>query len=256
MSNSRSTRRSLLKKLGVGATSIPIMSGVGSATSMKDPDEICDDDDDEKENKTYFYTGRGDDQPEEDPVEYKVKVISGRESTDEQPITIEISITNKLDSTISIADVEDSFFYGQMSKDQSFMLIPSDASEKYYTQVKDCWILDRGYFMQESFDMVPIEPGDTISRELYVLHTQKNVFKTCQDYPKTIRFPETECYVFYMIGGHGTTVNWGFNLKEVSIWGDPTWHPPRYDEILEGDSDTQPNSEEDKDSSTKKGTKS
>lgn len=213
MSDSNSTRRSLLKKVSIGLMSLPAFSGVGSATSYDPFDDIFDDDD--KENKN-SYTAVGDKTDEDSLVEYSVELVSGRDSISGQPITVEVSITNKHNSTLYIADQEESFFHGQLSRDQDFIIIPSEASENYYSNANGCWILTQGYFPQESFDTISIDSGETISRELYILNTGDDILNTCLEYPDRIRFPKTQCYVFSMIGSQEDTVNWGFKLVESS----------------------------------------
>lgn len=230
MEDPNSSRRSLLRKIGAGVVSVPFLSGVGSARSVKEPDKWC------RDERGDFYVAVGDEQDEDDPIDYDVKIVSGREGEEERPMTVEVSITNELDSMIAIGDVQEAFFYGHMSKEQSFILLPKDVPEEYYSHKNGRWVLEKGYWVPEKYDMLQLEPGETESRQLYVLHTNR-WFRNwaCFDYyPEEIRFPPTSCYVHYMVGGHRDVVEWGFTLEErslIDIIDDDWWHPPRYDQV-------------------------
>lgn len=226
----KSTRRSLLKKIGVSSLAIPTSMGLASGDSRKPPEELF------NEHNEYYLT-EGTEQNENDPINYSIKVTSGQESANSSPITLEISITNTTDSQVSIADEQSSFFYGAMSEDQSFVLIPVKESEEYISNMDGCWVLDKGYFDTEMYNRLRLDPDETKSRELYLIHTGASIAKTCLDYPSKIQFDPTESYI-YQTTESKTSVTWGFTLKESSLWDQlPDWHPPRYTEITGNDED-------------------
>lgn len=106
-------------------------------------------------------------------ISYTVDFIKIK--TEESPIGFTVTFTNTLDETITVSDATDLLFEHNTDESNTFILLSESYSEA--SKSGNCWSVDPTQIEKDIKNVIEIQPGETITRDLYIVSYTNCSFK-------------------------------------------------------------------------------
>lgn len=125
-------------------------------------------------------------QDKESPIDYSVEVVN--EDQSEKPYTFELSLTNTSDKQIIYGEARQAVFHGASDKNSPFILLPTGWVEQEYNSSAEVWVSAETYVVTMEYSIGSLDPEETTSEKLMLLHPKTETDEKVQSYPEKLRF--------------------------------------------------------------------
>lgn len=151
------------------------------------------------------------------PLEYSAEIISGGYSGSQEPIQIEITLSNPTDAKQFYRDARKAFFQGVSSTKTEFTLYPLSENKNLENyQFNTCWSRKNFFGMDSNLLIRELKSGESVTQTV-VLATPPNA--SCQTAPSQIQFNSQVEYskngFSGGMSGFGTEITLLLTRKEV-----------------------------------------
>jgi hypothetical protein len=149
------------------------------------------------------------------PLEYTVTVVS--EATQKQPLILDVEITNTGEKVMYYGERRDALFWNTPDDGENFYVYPKQIVSDLTVKNEPVWQLSEAIFITEELQVAKINPDETHSQELYVLHSPGDEITELPEelyFETNFRYSESESEILDN-GGNGAS--WGFTVNTNPI---------------------------------------
>lgn len=162
------------------------------------------------------YVADDDDTVREFPLQYAVDLVQADMQSTEEPMQVEVSLTNELADPVQYGERRAAMFWGTRSEE--FVLYPKQGvTNRFYERDSDSglWGATDGFGMTMDYQVETLEPGETRSETLLVLVQPDDEREFKDSPPQEISF-RTSISINRINEEpvDGVSAKWGFSLQE------------------------------------------
>lgn len=165
--------------------------------------------------ETGSYVADGDTTDREFPLQYSVDAVQADIQSPEEPLQVEVSLTNVGDAVVQYGERRTAMFWGARSEE--FVLYPDqEIPADHYKRdpAAGVWVATEGFMMTMDYQTETLEPGETRSETLLVLVQPDEKESVGETLPSELPFETTVAIT--QIGEESVddrSTNWEFSLR-------------------------------------------
>lgn len=120
---------------------------------------------------------------------YSAEVVQGTYADAGQPVTIELTIMNLTEDTVTFSDKRDASFFTAQAENHG--LYPADIRSTAYSYNSnvDAWVLDSPYEQTSDIQMARLEPDENLTQRLYLF--LRDASDAGEKSPSVLEFEQT-----------------------------------------------------------------